>query len=268
MKRIRDVVPVWRLERMLETLQLRLRLKSPAVTVSPEVEGAPPEVVAVLRELFQLPAYWHAAGTLTPQALRAIAMHAACRDVQHSVETGAGKSTILFSYMSADHKVFVREPREDDSVTRVRESPLLRLDRVEWIFGPTQRTLPRYQFSHRLQLALLDGPHGYPFPELEYYCLYPHLDEDALLIVDDIHIPTIFRLFAFLLEEPMLELLEVAGTTALFRRTSAPLFDPFGDSWWQQEYNQRRFPVSASRIKASLRRRERQPPPPRLTGIR
>lgn len=35
--------------------------------------------------------------------------------------------------------------------------------------GPTQAPLPGHAFTHRLQLALIDGPHGCPFPNLEYY---------------------------------------------------------------------------------------------------
>ena len=90
-----------------------------------------------------------------------------------------------------------------------------------------------------------DGPHGYPFPELEYYFFYPHLDEDALLVIDDIHIPTIFRLFSFLREEAMFDFLGVASTTAFFRRNSSPAFHPLGDGWWLQNYNKNRFPVQA-----------------------
>jgi hypothetical protein len=41
----------------------------------------------------------------------------------------------------------------------------------------------------------------------------------------------------------MFDFLGVAATTAFFRRNSAPLFDPHGDGWWRQKYNEKRFPV-------------------------
>jgi hypothetical protein len=88
-----------------------------------------------------------------------------------------------------------------------------------------------------LQLALIDGPHAYPFPDLEYYYLYPHLDKGALLVLDDIHIRSIHKLFEFLQTDPMFRLDEVVRTTALFTRTDAPTFDPCGDGWEQQAYN-------------------------------
>ena len=99
--------------------------------------------------------------------------------------------------------------------------------------------LPLYRFPEKLQLAVIDGPHAYPFPDLEYYYLYPHLETGALLVLDDIHIRSINNLFQFLRSDAMFRLDEVVGTTAFFTRTDAPAFDPAGDGWSQQGYNGR-----------------------------
>jgi hypothetical protein len=123
---------------------------------------------------------------------------------------------------------------------------------VHFVVGPTQRTLPQHQFDHPLELVLLDGPHGYPFPELEYYYVYPQLREDALLIVDDIDVPTIFNFYRFLREDEMYRLVETVHTTAFFARTSASLFDPTADGWWLQNYNRTRYPVRDKTIPLSL----------------
>ena len=59
------------------------------------------------------------------------------------------------------------------------------------------------------------------------YFVYPHLDTGAVLIIDDIHIPTIRRMFEFLAEDEMFELIEVVWDTAFFlvllRPHSVPL---------------------------------------------
>ena len=107
--------------------------------------------------------------------------------------------------------------------------------------GPTQRTLPVYANHVPYDIVLLDGPHGYPFPELEYYYLYPHIRTGGILIVDDLIIPTIARLADFLAEDDMFELFKIVDATALFRRTSAETFSPYGDSWCDQKYNRRRI---------------------------
>jgi hypothetical protein len=198
----------------------------------------------LLQKILGLPSDWHGAGSLRPDVLRSIARRAAERELRFSAETGTGKSTLLLSHLSPNHTVFAKDDRGDgDSLVNVQQSPLLRRDVVTFVVGPTQRTLPLHQFAHPLQLVLLDGPHGYPFPELEYYFIYPHLSEDALLIVDDIQLPTVFNFFCFLREDEMFRHIETVHTTAFFVRTGAPVFNPLDDGWWLQNYNKKRYPV-------------------------
>jgi hypothetical protein len=195
-------------------------------------------VEQILRRIAEVAPNLHRAGTFSAPALEAIARAAARRKIHHSAETGSGASTLLFSHLSANHTVFASD-NGSGSVTNVRRSPLLRPNAVTFVEGPTQVTLPQHRFPEKLQLVLIDGPHGYPFPDLEYYFLYPHLEAGALLIVDDIQIPTVHNLFQFLRQDAMFELDETVQTTAFFTRTKAPTFDPFGDGWWQQNYNAR-----------------------------
>ena len=207
---------------------------------------------AVVSEVSRMPSDWHGAGSLSAAVLAALARHAAGRRVQHSAETGTGKSTLLLSHCSGRHTVFAQDDRgHGDSLMRVQGAELLRRDTVTFVVGPTQRTLPVHVFSEPLDLVILDGPHGYPFPELEYYYLYQHLAEGAILVVDDIHIPTVFNLFAVLREDEMFRLTEVVDTTAFFVRTAAPRFDPLADGWWTQQYNKRRFPMRDEMIRVT-----------------
>src|SRR5205807_1066594 len=73
-----------------------------------------------------------------------------------------------------------------------------------------------------------------------------------LLIIDDIHIRTVHEFYRFLLKEAMFELLDVVERTAFFRRTSASVFDPWGDGWWLQSYN--RKPLSRYIWEEALRK--------------
>jgi hypothetical protein len=206
----------------------------------------------LVAQVTDLPSDWHGAGSLSREVLAAIARHASQRPVRHSVETGTGKSTLVLSHCSPSHTVFAQDDRgRGDSLMRVQSSPLLRRDAVSFVVGPTQRTLPPFAFQHPLDLAMLDGPHGYPFPELEYYFIYQHLAEGARLIVDDINIPNVYHMFCVLRDDEMYRLEEVVHTTAFFVRTSAPLFDPEADGWWLQRYNKRRFPVRDDMLPSS-----------------
>lgn len=190
----------------------------------------------ICRQIIEVAPGLHSAGTFTARTFEAIAKATRKLQIRNSVETGSGASTLLFSHLSDHHTVFALDDGTG-SVTNIRRSPLLRSDVVTFVEGPTQVTLPQHRFTEKLQVVVIDGPHGYPFPDLEYYYLYPHLETGALLILDDIHIPTVHNLFQFLRRDAMFHLEQVVQRTAFFRRTSAPAFDPFGDGWWQQKYN-------------------------------
>lgn len=195
----------------------------------------------VIGAILELPTDWHANGTVPDAVLPAILKYAGNLPFHRSAETGTGRTTLLLSNISSNHTVFaVPGASSHDAVLNC---PILNRAAVTFVDGPSQLTLPAHRFGGPLDFALLDGPHGYPFPELEYYYIYPHLSTGALLVIDDIHIPTVHNLFSFLREDEMFELLGVVDQTAFFRRTAAPTFSPDGDGWWLQKYNSGRFPM-------------------------
>ena len=195
-----------------------------------------PELRRVVDEIAALPVDWHGAGSVNRAVLMAIARH--CEEVgtiRRSAETGSGRTTLLFSHLSDEHLVFAKD--DANSISAVRASALLRPDHVAFVEGPTQKTLPAFAFDDGFQVVLIDGPHGYPFPDLEYYYFYPHLEPGGLLILDDTRIPSITRMLAILRADPMFDFIETVRDTAFLRRTHAPLIDPTGDAWWLQGYN-------------------------------
>lgn len=196
-----------------------------------------PAIGEILGRILEVQATLHTAGTVSADALAAIATHALARPIRNSAETGCGATTLLLSHLSQNHSVFALDI--GNSVSVVRKSAMLRPGVATFIEGPTQLTLPKHHFPEKLQLALIDGPHAYPFPDLEYFYLYPHLDTGALLILDDIQIRSIHNLFDFLRSDSMFRLDDVVRTTAFFSRTEAPTLDPLGDGWQRQHYNAR-----------------------------
>lgn len=186
----------------------------------------------------------HVAGAFSTSVLRRLE-ELLPPDIKFSAETGCGKSTILFSNVSLHHTVFCLDDREvgdDSSVKYFQSCEITKNDRVHLEFGPTQKTLPFFTAFKPYDVVLIDGPHGYPFPEMEYYYFYPHLRPGGILIIDDVHIATIGRLADVIAEDEMFEPVELVSTTAVFRRTDAPAFDPTGDGWWLQDFNRRRIP--------------------------
>jgi len=184
----------------------------------------------------------HAGGVFSSYTLRKIEEYLP-QKITASVETGCGKTTILLSILSDSHVAFTLDDRrlgDQSSVGFFENCPISKRDCVEFIYGPTQKTLPLFDHVKKYDVVLIDGPHGYPFPEMEYMYLYPHLNSGGILIIDDVAIPTIGRLADFISEDEMFEPVALIECTAIFRRTDAPTFDPFGDGWWAQKYNRRR----------------------------
>lgn len=197
----------------------------------------------VIEQIVRLPKDWHPLGGFDEKTAQAIVRICDRRNIKASVETGAGKSTLLFSHLSKHHTVFALD--EGDSLSMPLNSPLLRKEAVTVVEGPSQRTLPGHEFK-RLQLALIDGPHAYPFPELEYYYIYPHLDAGAVLIIDDIDIPTINSMWRILRADRMYREIDLVGKTAFLERTNAPMLDPISGWWALQDYNKRKRIVDHS----------------------
>jgi hypothetical protein len=188
----------------------------------------------------------HHAGTLMPDTLRRLE-ELIGSSFERTLETGCGMSTIFFSITSAEHHCFCLDDRaySNSSLNFVEQNPLFSRKACHYVLGPTQRTMPAHDFKDKFDVVFMDGPHGFPFPDLEYFFVYPHIKPGGFLILDDVMIPSIARLADTLFDDEMFELVETVMTTAVFRRTTAPTFDPEGDGWWLQGYN--RFRVSPKR---------------------
>jgi hypothetical protein len=189
----------------------------------------------------------HAAGAFSTDTLARIE-ELLPKSMLRTAETGCGKSTILFSNISSSHTVFAYDDthQPDSSVAFYRDCPVTRSEVVTNVFGPTQRTLRTFKHEGDYDCVLIDGPHGWPFPEFEYLMFFPSIRPGGFLLLDDCAIPTIGRMADVLAEDPMWDLVEIVGSnTSVFKRTDVETFNPEGDGWWEQPFNRRR--VSSKR---------------------
>jgi hypothetical protein len=191
-------------------------------------------------------AEFHSWDAMAPAALKALARRG---PFEASCETGCGGSTIVLSHLSKRHVAFAIEG-ENRTITGLRQHPELRGEAVTFVEGESRVTIPGYSFPGALDLALLDGPHAYPLPQLEFAYLFPRLRVAGWLVLDDIQIPSVYELFRFLRMEKAVELEEVAVRTAFFRKTQEGAAGP--DGWERQGMNRR--PVLRYSWRDQLRR--------------
>src|SRR5438067_155932 len=168
---------------------------------------------------------------MAPAALAAILRRG---PFQATAETGCGGSTIVLSHVSERHTAFAIDGK-DRTIVELRTHSDLRGENVMFVEGETRDTLPGYGFAGELDLVLLDGPHAYPLPQLEFAYLFPRLRAGGWLVLDDIQIPSVYELFRFLRKESAVALEEIAVRTAFFRRVRVEETGP--DGWELQGMN-------------------------------
>ena len=161
---------------------------------------------------------------------------------------------MVLSHASDRHVAFAIEG-EDRTISELRKQSDLQLEKVVFVEGETKDTLPGYPFESDVDLVLIDGPHAYPMPQLEYTYLFPRIRMGGWLVIDDIQIPSVYELFRFLKHETSVALEGVVVRTAFFRRISVVKNGP--DDWAGQGMNRRAILRYAWRDKARslLRRR-------------
>jgi len=174
---------------------------------------------------------FHPWDAMSPMALSAILKRGPFRS---TVETGCGGSTIVLSHASDRHMAFAIDGK-DRTISELRKHSDLRTGKVTFVEGETKDTLPPYRFESELDLVLLDGPHAYPLPQIEFAYLFPWIRLGGWLVVDDVQIPSVYEIFDFLRKEPPVVLEEVVVRTAFFRRTGAAEHSP--DGWARQGIN-------------------------------
>jgi precorrin-6B methylase 2 len=153
---------------------------------------------------------------------------------RRSAETGCGGSTIVLSHASDHHVAFAIEGT-DETITQLRKQSDLRTENLTIVEGESKETVPDYRFDCELDLVLLDGPHAYPLPQIEFTYLFPQVKVGGWLVVDDVHIPSVYELVHFLRKESSVVMEEIIVRTAFFRRVSAAEHGP--DGWAAQGMN-------------------------------
>jgi hypothetical protein len=107
-----------------------------------------------------------------------------------TLETGAGSSTLAFAAGGADHVAVTPDQGEE---TRIRaQADRLGIDhsRVRFEIGPSHEVLPRLEQTP-LDLVLVDGAHGFPYPVLDWWYTAARLKVGGRMLVDDAYMPPV-----------------------------------------------------------------------------
>jgi Methyltransferase domain len=135
-----------------------------------------------------------------------------------TLETGAGASTIVFAARGAEHEAVTPDAAEEERVRRACRDRGIDDSRLTFHIGRSQDVLPTLP-SRPLELVLVDGAHGFPYPVLDWWHLAPRLRDGGRMLLDDAYLPGVAAVVDYVRSSEAWELeAPVSFRTALIRK--------------------------------------------------
>jgi hypothetical protein len=148
-----------------------------------------------------------------------------------TLETGAGSSTIVFAARGAEHEAVTPEAVEEERIRAACDSLGVDHGGVRFLIGSSHEILPSWE-PRPLDLVLIDGAHGFPYPILDWWHLAPHVRIGGRMLVDDAYMPVVGALVDALRASPAWELEQAVGHRTVVARKLA---DELPDFDWRGE---------------------------------
>ena len=140
-----------------------------------------------------------------------------------TLETGAGASTLVFAAAGTEHHSITPDEGERDRILAECERHGISTRGVSFHIGASHEVLTAVT-PGPLDLALIDGAHGFPYPILDWWYVAPHLRVGGRILLDDCYMPPVAALVDFLRSQPSWELAASPGRrTVVFRKVADDL---------------------------------------------
>lgn len=115
-----------------------------------------------------------------------------------TLETGSGGSTLIFAGANSKHTAISPDAQEHVNIRDWCQANGLSADQIAFIAEPSHLALTANWTPEALDLVLLDGAHGFPFPTLDWYYTAIHLRIGGWMVIDDAFLPSVNGLVTYL----------------------------------------------------------------------
>lgn len=118
-----------------------------------------------------------------------------------TLETGSGSSTIVFAARGARHEAITPFPDEERRIRSACDSLGIPHGGVAFRIGPSHDVLARLPWRE-LDLALIDGAHGFPYPLLDWWEISRRVRVGGVVLLDDAYMPPVGMVVDALRSDP------------------------------------------------------------------
>ena len=107
-----------------------------------------------------------------------------------TIETGAGKSTLAFMAAGCQHDTVTPSSTEVEAIRAEATARGLDPTSVTFHVDFSQNILPHLKGHEDIDVAFIDGGHGFPVPGVDWLFLAPRLKVGGKMLVDDVDLWT------------------------------------------------------------------------------
>jgi precorrin-6B methylase 2 len=148
-----------------------------------------------------------------------------------TIETGAGKSTLAFMAAGCLHDTVTPSSSEVIAIKAEGERRSLDVSVVTFHEGFSQNILPYLHGHEDIDVAFIDGGHGFPIPAVDWMYIAPRIKVGGKLLIDDIDLWTGSMLVDVMAKEPGWRVDTILrGRTAVITKTA-----PFQAREWTHQ---------------------------------
>jgi len=151
-----------------------------------------------------------------------------------TLETGAGRSTMVFAKAGCEHHAVTPSASEIAAIRASADREGVGLSAVSFHEGFSQDVLPRLAGPEEdLDLVFIDGGHGFPVPAVDFIYTAPRLKVGGTMLIDDVDLWTGDMIVQVLKRDPAWAFEGLLnGRTARFRKAAPYVVH----EWTRQRY--------------------------------